>query len=121
LAAARWLRAVVCADPSLVGVSPSAGLRPVSPPLLRGDLRVPHPAAAVGEDVVVVCSTGIDVDVVPTGADVRLRDAAPDTRLVVVLPEPDAHPVVRDLAAALAHPADVVTVPPEWRRLAGSL
>lgn len=122
LAAARWLRSVVCANPALIGVDAGAGLRPVSPPLLRGDLRVHHPAPAVGEGVIVVCTTGIDLDVVPTAADVRIRHGvAPDTRLVIVVPEPDAHPVVRGLAASLTHPAEVVTVPPEWRRLAGSL
>lgn len=114
LAAARWLRAVVCARPSLVGAS---ALAPVPSTVPRPDLRLPSPAAAVGEadGVTVVCSTGIDIDLVPTAADVRLRHPG---RLVLVVPEIDAHPVTLALAAALKDPAEVVTVPADWRRLA---
>lgn len=119
LAAERWLRAVVCARPELVGAS---SLRPVASTVPRGDLRVASPAPALGVDadgepVVVVCSVGIDVDLVPVAADARLAHA-PDARLVLVVPETDAHPVTRSLAAALTRPADVVTVPPDWRSLA---
>ncbi|HEV7887033.1 MAG TPA: hypothetical protein VGO92_05705 [Acidimicrobiales bacterium] len=126
LAASRWLRAVVCADPSLARVSPGAaggagaagGLWPVPSTVPRADLRLPAPAPAAGDGVVVVCSTGIDVDLVPAAADERLAhgDGA-DTRLVLVVPEPDAYPVTRALAAALARPAEVVTVPADWRTL----
>jgi hypothetical protein len=66
-----------------------------------------------------VCSTGIHVDLVPTAADVRLRDA-PDARLVLVVPEGDDHPVNRDLAAALTSPADIVTVKRDWKALTPS-
>jgi hypothetical protein len=36
--------------------------------------------------------------------------------LWLVLPERDALPVTRDLAAALVHPAVVVPLPGDWRR-----
>ena len=111
LAAARWLRAVVCARPSLVG---AASLTPVPSTVPRPDLRLPSPAAAVGDGATVVCSTGIDIDLVPTAADVRLRHPG---RLVLVVPEIDAHPVTLALAASLKEPAEVVTVPADWRRL----
>jgi hypothetical protein len=116
LAAERWLRTVVCADPSVVG---ARHLRPAPPPIRRGDLRLPSPAPAAGEDhdggpVLVVCSTGIDLDLVPFAADARLLDGR-DPRLVLVLPDGDDHPVTRDLAGALRRPADVVTVGREWR------
>ncbi|MDQ1444446.1 MAG: hypothetical protein QOI20_910 [Acidimicrobiaceae bacterium] len=116
LAAARWLRAVVCKRPELVGAS---GLRPVSSTLPLTDLRLPSPAAATGNDatgdgVTVVCSTGVDLALVPVAADVRLRHPG---RLVLVVPEIDAHPVTHSLAAALREPATVVTVPADWRRL----
>jgi hypothetical protein len=65
----------------------------------------------------VVCSIGIDVDLVPAAADVRLTDGR-EARLVLVLPAADDHPLIRDLAAALADPAEVVVVPGDWRRLA---
>ncbi len=117
LAQERWLRSVVMTRPELVG---AVSLSPLPAPVPRDGLRTPAPAPAAGVDtegrpVVVVCSTGIDVDLVPTAADARLsRD--PAARLVLVVPEADDHPVTRDLAAALADPAEVVTVPGDWRR-----
>lgn len=114
----RWLRAVVVADPALVG---AASLSPVSSPMPRTDLRNPAPAPAAGVDtegrpVVVVCSTGIDVDLVPAAADVRLSDGR-GARLVLALPAADDHPLTRDLAGALAEPARVVAIEGDWRRL----
>jgi hypothetical protein len=118
LAGEGWLRAVVTSHPDLVG---ARRLEPVAPPVPRGDLRLPRPAPAAGEDVdgnplVVVCSTGVDVDLVPAAADARLLDGR-DPRLVLVLPEGDDHPMTRTLAAALDDPAEVVTVEREWRNL----
>lgn len=121
LASERWLRAIVCASPSLVG---AASLAPVSSPVPRPDLRIASPAPALGADadgapVVAVCSVGIDVDLVPVAADARLIHA-PEARLVLVLLETDAHPVTRSLAAALRRPAEIVTVPADWRSLTPS-
>lgn len=113
LAAERWLRAVVCRRPELVGCD---RLEPVPPPVPRGDLRVPAPAPAVGDDIVVVCSVGIDTDLVPTAADARLA-YAPDARLVLVVPAADDHPLTRALAAQLRHPAEVLAVSDDWRLL----
>jgi len=115
----RWLRAVLMARPDVVGAT---SLAPARSPVARTDLRHHVPAPATGLDtgglpVVVVCSTGIDLDLVPTAADVRLADGR-DARLVLAMPAADDHPVTRDLAAALARPAEIVTVPGEWRRLA---
>ncbi|MDQ3679134.1 MAG: hypothetical protein M3378_01040 [Actinomycetota bacterium] len=114
----RWLRAVVMARPELVGAS---SLSPVRSPVPRSGLRQPVPAPAAGLDadgrpLVVVCSTGIDVDLVPTAADVRLADRR-QARLVLAVPTSDDHPLTRDLAGALAEPAQVTTVPGDWRRL----
>ena len=118
LAASRWLRAVVCARPSLVGAD-EGSLRPVTSTVPRADLRLPAPAPAVGPGVVVVCSTGIDVDLVPAAADEFAAHAdSADARLVLVVPEQDVHPVTTSLAAALARPAEVVAVPADWRNLA---
>ena len=63
--------------------------------------------------MVVVTSTGIDLDLVPTAADLRLAHA-PGARLVLAVPERDAHPVTRRLAGELVEPAEVCV-----RRLAG--
>lgn len=109
----RWLRSVLVAHPELAGVGP---LVPFPPVLPRGDLRVPSPAPAAGEGVVVVASTGVDVDLVPTAAAARAV-SHPDADLVVVVPEGDDHPLTRRLAAALARPAQVVTVERDWAAL----
>jgi hypothetical protein len=111
LAPERWLRARIVADPARVGV---ARLGPVAPPTPQADLRQSLVAPAVGvdadgRDVVVVCSTGVDLDLVPAAADVRLRER-PDARLLLVLPARDALPVTRALAESLARPAEVVTL-----------
>ena len=118
LAAERWLRSVVVRRPELAG---AAELTPAPSPVVRSDLRSRAPAPAVGVDadgqpVVVVCSTGIDVDLVPAAADARLA-ADPDARLVLVVPEADDHPVTRTLAGALRDPAEVRPVPGDWRAL----
>ena len=47
----------------------------------------------------------------PFAADARDALGGPDARLVLAVPERDAHPVTRALAARLAVPADVVAVP----------
>jgi len=121
LALERWLRRSVMARPEAIGVR---HLAPADPPVPRTGVKDPRPAVAVGVDlddrsVVVVTSTGIDIDLVPFAADARLRHD-PRARLVVVVPERDAHAVTRDLAVALRVPAEVSTVPEGWREWAHS-
>ncbi|HEX4865952.1 MAG TPA: hypothetical protein VFV02_17920, partial [Acidimicrobiales bacterium] len=115
LARSRWLRSVVVARPELVGAS---SLETVAPPMPWFDL--PEAGAAPcagrladGSPVVVVCSVGIDLDLVPTAADCRLI-YGPLGNLVIAVPDGDDVPVNRRLAAALARPAKVVTVPKGW-------
>lgn len=114
----RWLRSVVVARPDLVG---AAELRPVGGAVPRTGLRDDGVATAVGVDaegapVVVSCSTGVHLDLVPAAADDRLAHA-PDARLVLVVPEADAMAITTDLAAHLAAPAEVVALPGDWRSL----
>lgn len=111
LAAARWLRARVLAEPALVGAAHLAPMASVAEP---PDLRTPWPAAATGVDldgnpIVVVASVGVDLDLVPVAADARLADGR-GARLVLAVPERDAHPVTVALARALADPATIATV-----------
>jgi hypothetical protein len=118
LAGERWLRARLVAEPALVG---AVALAPVATARPRDSVKDLAPAPALGSDgdgqaVVVVASVGIDLDLVPTAADIRLRDAAADTRLVLAVPERDAHAVTQALAAQLAHPAEVVALAGDWRR-----
>jgi len=137
----RWLRAVVLERPAVAG---AGVLVPIASTVVRRDLRsrAPAPALGLGEDgapVVVVCSVGIDPDLVPVAADVRaaaragLVAPAPWIEhpwagypgggrpgLVLVVPEGDDHAVTRELAAALVEPAAVRTVPGDWRRMVGA-
>jgi hypothetical protein len=89
----------------------------------RPNVKDPVPCCAAGEDahgrpLLVVCSTGVDLDLVPFAADARLAATGTgDARLVVAVPERDAHPVTRALAAALHHPAEVIPIPGDWRSL----
>lgn len=112
----RWMRAALVADPSLVD---AAGLRPVPSAVPRANLKDTGVASAVGVDtaggpVVVTCSTGVDLDLVPAAADDRAA-RAPGARLVLAVPARDALPLTRDLAARLAAPAEVVALDGEWR------
>jgi hypothetical protein len=103
LARERWLRADLIDDHR-------DHLRPISSPVQRDDLRVNIPAPAVDDrnETVYVCSTGIDLDLVPAAADARLSINA-DARLVLVVPPKDDHPITRRLAARLTRPAEIVT------------
>ena len=107
-AGSRWLRTRLLRDPSLVGADV---LFPMAPTTEAPDLRVSWPAPATGtaadEPIVVVCSVGVDLDLVPAAADARLADGR-DARLVLALPRRDVHPVTVALAGALAQPAEVV-------------
>jgi hypothetical protein len=116
LAPERWLRSQLQADPARIGL---ASLRAVEGSVPRPNLRDRSIAYGVGtrpdgETVVVACSVGIDLDLVPAAADARLMHA-PEAPLLLVLPARDAHPVTRDLAERLVRPAAVVTVDDDWR------
>jgi hypothetical protein len=116
IAAERWLRAQLIADPGRFAgwaLVPVPGVEP------RASLNDRLPAFAVGHDdrggaVVVAFSVGIDLDLVPVAADTRAA-LDPDARLVLAVPARDAHPVTRRLAGALRAPAEVVPVDGEWR------
>jgi hypothetical protein len=113
----RWLRARLVADPARIGL---AALRPVETAIPRSNLRDVGAAAAVGttpdgEEVVVVCSVGIHLDLVPAAADTRLA-VAPTSRLLLAVPARDAHPVTESLTSRLDPPARVVPVEGDWRR-----
>jgi hypothetical protein len=115
----RWLREIVIARPDLVGAT---SLARVAAPVAPSSVKDMQPAGAVGIDdrgqpVVVVCSVGVDLDLVPSAADIR-HTHAPDARLVLAVPRRDDHPVTRALADSLRRPADVVAVPDDWRAAA---
>jgi hypothetical protein len=117
LAAERWMRRWLIDHPSEVG---AANLEPCEPALPRPSLRDPAPAMAVGRDstdapLLVACSVGIDLELVPEAADTRAA-SAPDAALVLVLPHRDAQPVTERLARALHRPARIVAIDDDrWR------
>lgn len=115
----RWLRAVVLAAPHLVG---AAELHAVGSARPRQNLHEVGVATAVGTDLageplVVTCSTGVHLDLVPSAADDRLAHA-PGARLVLAVPAHDALAVTTELAGRLARPATVVAVADDWRSAA---
>jgi hypothetical protein len=116
LAPERWLRARLIADPARIGLS---ALRAAPPAVPRPNLRDPAIAVAVGADadgadVVVACSVGVHLDLVPAAADARLA-LAPDAELRLVVPARDAHPVTQALAARLVRPAHLIPLEGDWR------
>lgn len=117
LAPERWLRALLVADPGRLGL---VRLHAAPPAVPRPNLRDRAVAIARGVDaddqpVVVACSVGVDLDLVPAAADAR-EALDPAARLLLVVPERDAHPVTRALAARLARPAEVVALEGDWRQ-----
>ena len=79
LAPERLLRWQLDQDPSLVGL---AAVEPAEPPVPRRNVKDRVPCVAVGERadgraVVLVCSVGVDLDLVPYAADARLARRRP--------------------------------------------
>jgi hypothetical protein len=112
----RWLRRAVVADPGRVG---ARHLDPVEPILARESVKDVAPALAVGESLdgaplVVACSVGIDLDLVPAAADARAAHT-PEATLVLVIPTRDDHSVTRRLAGALRRPARIIPFEGDFR------
>lgn len=107
LAASRRLRARLIDDPSPLGL---AALVPVDPPLPRTNLKDQVPCAAVepGTGTLVVCTTGIDLDVVPWAGDAIARHGA--DRCLIAAPTRDVIDVQQRLAALLRVPTSFVGV-----------
>jgi hypothetical protein len=105
----RALRWQLEQDPALIGMVTVASSEPPQP---RPNLKDPIPcvARAIGSDgheSIVVCSVGIDVDLVGFVADVQ--EMADDPVIVVLRPR-DAVSITRDLLALLATPVDIRVV-----------
>jgi len=114
LAPERFLRWRLEVDPTLIGV---AELSADEPPTPRPPLSQPAPCVATGVDsdgrpVTVVCSAGVDLDLVPFVADARRAvteraavhhgdSSATTRRLLVVLPARDRLAIVTEMLALL--------------------
>ena len=113
IGASRLLRHRLLTDPSIVGAVELVG---APAPVVSEDRNAPGPAVASGRDesngpLVVVCSVGIDLDLVPFAADARLA-IDPGARLVLALAERDVHPITQRISARLVDPAEIVAVSP---------
>ncbi len=99
LAQERALRARLVADPNLISAS---HVRPVAPPIPRENVKDAVPCvgqATIGShQVTVVCSTGVDLDVVPFAVDAMA--ASGTNECLIVLPARDALDIQHRLAAA---------------------
>jgi hypothetical protein len=102
LAQERLLRVRLEAEPGLVGAT---SVVPTAPPVPRPNLKDPVPCVAMaaigGRSVAVVCSVGVDLDVVPYAIDVCAALGVEEC--LVAVPGRDALPVQHRLAA-LARP-----------------
>jgi hypothetical protein len=105
----RYLRWQIECEPGLVG---AVSVVPAQPPLPRPNLKDAVPCVAVGtgadgERHVIVCSVGVDVDLVGFVADVQAMTADP---IIVALRERDLVPITRDLLGLLSTPIEIRTV-----------
>jgi len=112
----RLLRWELLGEPSLLG---AVTLDPVAPPVVRVSLKDAVPAVAAGRDdaggrLVVVCSVGVDLDLISFAADARLAveaggESTDAGRLVVVTPARDRVRVTEQLAGLLRRPCELAT------------
>ena len=98
LAGERLLRHRLIESPQQVGLQ---DLCAAPPPVPRRNVKDPVPCTALGRDlrgepVVVVCSHGIDLDVVPYALDAR-RAVDPGATVVIALDSRDAPPIQHHL------------------------
>lgn len=112
LAASRLLRWRVLQSPELVGAH---ALVPAEPPVARVNVKDHVPCVAIeraidGADVhVVVCTTGVDLEVVPWTVDAVAALGA--TRATIAAPARDVIDIQQRLAALLVVPTVFVAVP----------
>ncbi len=115
LAAERYFREVLIADPQLVGAH---HLARAEPPFARANLKESVPCVALDDSensaLVVVCSAIVDPDLVPFAADARLA-LVPGADLVLAVAPSNVFPSMKLLANSLHHPARFVEVN-EFRR-----
>ena len=118
LAPERLLRWRLEQDPTLIGLD---SLAPAEPPVPRPSIKERAPCTALGRrpdgsEVVVVCSVGVDLDVIPYATDARrLGGDGPGVggrATIVVLPPRDLVPVTAELAGLLDQAVELVSCSP---------
>ena len=106
LAASRLLRDRLVLDASAIGLGQVV---PVSPPTPRANLKDEVPCVALSADgtTVVVCSAGIDLDVVPFALDAASLHSA--QRCLIVVAERDIVDIERGNTEAMGASQEIVT------------
>lgn len=114
LVRSRWLRAQLITEPGLIGLT---SLNPIPLLIARPGLVEAQPAAGVGvgadgEDVLLVCSTGIDLGVVETAAG--LAALTEPQRIIVAMPKRDHHRRIAESLTLLSVSAELVAIDGAW-------
>jgi hypothetical protein len=109
LGASRLLRSRVIAQPALVDPT-IAALVAAEPPLPRTNLKdqVPCVATEVGGSRIVVCSTGVDLEVVAFAGDAAARHGADG--VIIAAPARDVLDIQQRLASLLVVPTRFAAV-----------
>lgn len=105
----RYLRWQLEQEPARIRM---ALVEPAAPPQPRPNLKDPIPCVAIGVDgdgrsSTIVCSVGVDLDLVGFVADVQ---TASDRPVVVVLKARDLLPITTELLALLRSPVEIHTI-----------
>jgi len=113
LARERWLRHVVLGDSAAFDLDLPALVEPIPP---RANLLEVAPAALLGIDgsrsVLLVCSVGVDLGLIPAIADL-IAVHGPDLVRIVV-PERDRLPHLERLIGRLPVPTEIRTIATPW-------
>ncbi|MDA3040903.1 MAG: hypothetical protein O3C27_15510 [Actinomycetota bacterium] len=114
LARERWLRSALLDQPALLGLTELYAEPPLEP---RSTVLGHRPVAAKGRTadgsvVVVVCSSGVDLDLAPQAADYRDR-VDPAARLLVVVPHADHYPITEELVGLIPD-TELRSMAPPW-------
>lgn len=111
LARPRWLRSAVLDDPDSVDLAELEAVAPLRPHPGLFD-REPSAAYSKVDRVTVVCSAGIDLDLLPEAVDYRQR-LDPDSRLTVVVPHRDVD-MIRSRVAPLIDNCEIRSIDAPW-------
>jgi hypothetical protein len=116
IARERWIRSLVARDLTLAGLDVSTVVMPVEPIPPRLGLLDATPAALVtsgsGQPLMIVCSTGMDLGLVPAVADLVAEHEPSEVRFV--MPRREVLPYLRQLVDRLPLPTSIIGIDPPW-------
>ena len=112
LAPERLLRWRLQEEPSLLGLT---DVVPIQPPVPRQSIKDRAPCSAVGRRVdgspaLVVCSSGVDLDLIPYALDARQLPGVEAGEILVVAPERDLVAITAEIAALADQELSLVAI-----------